>query len=138
MGKMRDLVLESGTWGFTVGKQHVKLRAPDGKSWVVGCGVLLGVTDWDEGGYAIGPGDVRHYIEHELLGIPRPPLTPAPTRDEVIFEKLQVFVRYAELLRRAWLNPSHEPWQHDLRDFECKHEAELEQHWRAWQMGEAK
>lgn len=68
MGKMRDLVLESGTWGFTVGKRHVKLRAPDGKSRVVGCGELLGVTDWDEGGYAIGPGDVRHYIEHELLG----------------------------------------------------------------------
>lgn len=28
------------------------------------------------------------------------------------------FVRYAELLRRAWLNPSFEPWQLDVYTFE--------------------
>lgn len=133
MAKMRDLVLSSGTWAFAVGSQHVKLRSPEGKSWVLGCGELLGVTDWDEGGYGIGPGDVRRYVEHELLGIPRPPSPPAQSREETLTETLLLFFEYARLQRQARLDPGHEARQQDVRDFERKHEAVLEPHWRAWQ-----
>lgn len=64
---MRQLTLESGTWQYMVGKQHVKLRTPDGKGHTVTCNTLLGVTDWDDGGYAVKPSDVRAYVESNLL-----------------------------------------------------------------------
>ncbi len=44
-----------------------------------------------------------------------------------------VFARYAELLRRAWLNPSFEPWQMDVHKFEHEHDAELGPYFSKWQ-----
>lgn len=45
----------------------------------------------------------------------------------------ELFKRYAELLRRAWLNPSHAPWQKDVYDFEHEHYDELRSHFIRWQ-----
>lgn len=41
--------------------------------------------------------------------------------------------RYAELLRRAWLNPSHAPWQRDVHVFEYEHHDELKPYFSKWQ-----
>lgn len=43
-----------------------------------------------------------------------------------------IFVRYAELLRRAWLNPSCASWQHDVCAFEHEYGEVLERHFRRW------
>jgi hypothetical protein len=88
---------------------------------------VLGVTDWDDGGYGIGPGDVRRYVEHELLGIPRPPVPSGPTT-----ELLVLFVKYAELLCMARLHPAVESAQKAVDDFQRKHMLELTPYWHAW------
>lgn len=48
-------------------------------------------------------------------------------------KKLELFERYAELLRRAWLNPSHKPWQQDVCDFEYANRDVLHPYFSKWQ-----
>ncbi len=48
-------------------------------------------------------------------------------------ETFDLFIRYAELLRRAWTNPSYKPWQMDVHKFEHEHHDELEAYLRRWQ-----
>ena len=45
-----------------------------------------------------------------------------------------LFIRYAELLRRAWLNPSFQPWQLDLYKFEHEHHDTLKPYFGKWQV----
>lgn len=43
-----------------------------------------------------------------------------------------LFVEYASLLRQAWLNPSYEPWQKLVHEFEHKHHDFLIPYFRNW------
>lgn len=45
----------------------------------------------------------------------------------------QLFRDYAELLRRAWLNPSYKPWQQDVHDFEHENDGRLKATFSEWQ-----
>jgi len=69
----RKLILKSGKWNYTIGKRDVVVRGPDRKRTVVGCHVLAGMhpDHWDDyidnQGPGLGPGDVRKYIEENLV-----------------------------------------------------------------------
>lgn len=46
---------------------------------------------------------------------------------------IEILAQYAALLRRAWLNPSYEPWQMDVHRFEDLHDKELGPYFKKWQ-----
>lgn len=48
-------------------------------------------------------------------------------------QKALMFRNYAELLRRAWLNPSCKKWQNDVYKFERENRDELDFYQVEWQ-----
>lgn len=44
-----------------------------------------------------------------------------------------IWIRYTELLRRAWLNPSYKPWTEEVCAFENEHYDDLEKYFVEWQ-----
>lgn len=47
-------------------------------------------------------------------------------------QRAALFERYADLLRTAWLNPSHAPTQAAVHEFEGEHDKQLAPFFRKW------
>ena len=78
----RKLDIDGEVWNYVIGKAGVKIKSPNDKStWVENYNIYYNVASikgddtarkirltYDDNGLAIGPGEVRKYIDKHLRG----------------------------------------------------------------------